>query len=381
MRIGIIHSFYRSEIPSGENLTVVDIAKILNDLGHEVTIWRFDSDSVFSSRTAQLRQMLKIFGWTKKEHDFEQWVEHQDVIQIHNYFPGMSFSNLRSIEKHKLRVNRVIHNYRKTCIQGNHYRKNKLCQKCDQLKRFSGVIRRCYNKKFILSLFVVIYTKKLEKFEKATNTHYIAISSTMSSYLNRIGVSEKRIAIIPNSVPELPPILESASECVFFGRIESEKGVFLLVEAWKIDSTLPTLHVVGNGTKLVELQKQSKELKNVKIHGAKYGEQLELILQHCKVAIFPGLWEEPFGRTLVESLARGQAVACSEKFSHVKAVIEGVNGSVFKMNSRSIVDAVQMCLRLESKKQINTSNKMWQEFYSPSAVSLFWKKYYSEPSD
>ena len=200
----------------------------------------------------------------------------------------------------------------------------------------------------------------------------------MSSYLTRIGVSETSIVIIPNSVPEVPLILKTASECVFFGRIESEKGVFQLLDAWKLDSTLPMLHVVGNGTKLIEVRNQAKELKNVIIHGAKYGEQLESILQHCKVAIFPGLWEEPFGRTLVESLARGQAIACSEKFSHIKAVIEGVNGSVFKLDGRSIVDSVQMCLSLESGKQINTSNKIWRESYSTAAVYSFWKKYYSE---
>ena len=374
----MIHSFYRSDIPSGENLTVIDITKILNDLGHEVTLWRFDSDSVFSSRSAQVRQMLKILRWNRRECDFEQWIKQQDVIQIHNYFPGMCFSNLRSIEKHKMKVTRVIHNYRKTCIQGNHYRKNELCKKCDQVKRLNGVIRRCYNKKFFLSLFVAAYSKKIEKFERSTNIQYIAISSTVLNYLKGIGVSEKSIVTIPNSVPECPRILQSASECVFFGRIESEKGVFLLLEAWKLDATLPTLHVVGNGTKLVELRNQSKGLKNVKIHGAKYGEPLELILQNCKVAIFPGLWEEPFGRTLVESLARGQAVACSEKFSHINAVIEGVNGSVFKMNSQSILNAVRMCLSLESGKQMRTSTKVWRDSFSPSAVSSIWKKFYLE---
>ena len=89
MRIGIIHSFYRSEIPSGENLTVVDIAEILNGLGHDVSIWRFDSDLVFKSRKAQLRQMFKIIKWSSRDASFDEWLKNQEVIQIHNYFPGV----------------------------------------------------------------------------------------------------------------------------------------------------------------------------------------------------------------------------------------------------------------------------------------------------
>jgi glycosyltransferase involved in cell wall biosynthesis len=376
VRIGIIHSFYRSEIPSGENLTVVDIAEILNGLGHDVSIWRFDSDLVFKSRKAQLRQMFKIIKWSSRDASFDEWLKNQEVIQIHNYFPGVTFSNLRSMKNSELVVNRVIHNYRKTCLQGNHFRNNKICQKCDQQKRISGVIRRCYNKQFLLSLFMSIYSRKIEEFEKSKKITFIAISSTVSNYLARIGVANSRIRVIPNSVPRFPVIPKTANECAFFGRIEAEKGIFQLLDAWKLDTSLPMLHVVGSGTRLNEVRNQAKSLKNVTIHGAKYGQELESVLQLCKVAIFPGLWDEPFGRTLVESLARGQAIACSTRFSHFNTVTESLNGSIFENKSSDIIESVRHCLELEYEGQVNESLKMWKEYYSPSAISMNWKDQY-----
>jgi glycosyltransferase involved in cell wall biosynthesis len=207
---------------------------------------------------------------------------------------------------------------------------------------------------------------------------YIAISETISHYLKENGISEEKVKIIPNSVPVAIPISKSSRDCVFFGRIEEEKGIFELIEAWRIGRELPTLHVIGGGTKLNEVQILAKPLRNVIIHGAKYGSELDEILHKSKVAIFPGAWKEPFGRTLVESLARGHAIATTKNFSQHDLVIEGINGSIFNLDSLSIIESVQECLALDIVNQIKTSRNAWQKNFSPASVSRFWDQNYND---
>jgi glycosyltransferase involved in cell wall biosynthesis len=376
VRIGLIHSFYRSEYPSGENLTVNAIIKLLRDMGHEVNEWSFYSDSVAFSRKAQIRQATNIIFSKKNQTAFDSWIKKQDVIQIHNYFPGITFANLRSLHNSNIKIHRVIHNYRKTCIQGNHFRLNKNCHKCSLTRRFPGIIRGCFNRNTIISAFVAKYSRNIESFESSANLDYIAISKIVSQYLEEIAIPQEKINIIPNSVPPAASISKSAKDCVFFGRIEVEKGILNLIEAWKLGPKLPNLHVVGNGTKLAEIRLLAKPLKNVIIHGAKYGDELEEILHISKVAIFPGLWREPFGRTLVESLARGHAIASSPNFSQLEAVTEGINGSSFELDSMSIIEAVMKCLNLDIATQIEKSQNSWERLFSPSSVSKVWQGIY-----
>ena len=353
------------------------IAKILVDLGHEVSKWSFDSDSVVKSRRAQIKQALKILYQRKDKQAFENWINAQDAIQIHNYFPGITYSNMKSLLKSEIKIHRVIHNYRKTCIQGNHFRSNSSCHKCSSSRRLPGIIRGCYDKNLLSSFFISKYSKRIEAFEKESQVDYIAISEGISKYLRGIGIDQKNIHLIPNSVPSAPSISANAQDCVFFGRIESEKGIFQLLEAWKLNSQLPTLHVIGSGTKLREVRLVASQLENVIIHGAKYEAELEEILNKSKVAIFPAIWQEPFGRTLVESLARGQAIATSTNFSQLDVFAEGINGSSFAMEATKILDAVQKCLSLNIEVQIEKSLNIWKESYSPDAVARFWDYFYS----
>ena len=356
------------------------IAKILGDLGHEVSSWSFDSDSVVKSRRAQIKQALEILYQRKDKRAFENWISAQDAIQIHNYFPGITYSNLKSLLNSGVEINRVIHNYRKTCIQGNHFRSNSLCHKCNRSRRLPGIIRGCYDKNLLSSFFISKYSERIEAFEIKSQANYIAISKTISKYLKEIGIDQRIIHLIPNSVSSAPSISANAKDCVFFGRIESEKGIFQLLEVWKLNSQLPTLHVIGSGTKLREVRLIASPLENVIVHGAKYEAELEEILNKSKVAIFPAIWQEPFGRTLVESLARGQAIATSTNFSQLDVFTEGINGSSFAMEGPKILEAVQKCLNLNIQVQIKKSQAVWKENFSPYAVSKFWDDFYSSIS-
>lgn len=371
----MLHSQYRSHVPSGENKTVEDVSNILNQT-HKVTFWSSNSDQLVKSSRLRMRRAAEIMRSDPASTTFKEWLGNQDALQIHNYFPAVSLENLDAIAKSGKPVVRVVHNYRKTCLTGNHYRKNKECFKCSSGSYFSGIVRGCYNSSKVMSSYISVYSQAIEKFESKIKIRYIAISPLIREYLIECGISKDRIEVIPNSTPSENPISERATDCIFVGRIEEEKGIFKLIDVWRNHSELPMLHIVGGGTRIKQLEDAITNLNNVYFHGLRYGDELASINHNSKVAIFPALWKEPFGRVVVEAMSRGQALACSKNLTQLDAIDEQANGQYFDLTDDDMFEKISKCLMFDSKRQIRISTEKWLASYSPNSVANLWLEYY-----
>jgi len=376
VRIGVLHGQYRSHIPSGENKTVEDIVRTLNQ-AHTVTRWSSNPDQLVTSARLRLRRAIEIMRCDSASTTFKEWLGNQDTLLIHNYFSAVSLENLDAIAKSGKSITRVVHNYRKTCLTGNHFRKNKECFKCSGGSYFSGIIRGCYNSSKIMSSYMSIYSRAIEKFESEIKMDYIAISPLIREYLIECGINKDKITVIPNSTPRENPISEHATDCIFVGRIEDEKGIFKLIDVWRNHSELPMLHIVGGGTRVKQLQNAITNLKNVYFHGLRYGDELASINHNSKVAIFPALWKEPFGRVVVEAMSRGQALACSKNLTQLDAIDEKSNGQYFDLTDNDMFEKISKCLMFDSKQQIRISTDKWLANYSPSSVANRWLEYFN----
>jgi len=376
VRIGVLHSQYRSHIPSGENKTVDDISKILSQ-NHKVSSWNSNSDQLVKSSRLRMKRATEIMRSDPKNGTFKEWLGNQDILQVHNYFPAVSLENLDTIAKSGMPITRVVHNYRKTCLAGNHFRKNKECFKCNNGSFFSGIVRGCYNSSKLMSSYMSVYSQAIENFESKIGIDYIAISPLIKEYLISCGVNANKITVIPNSTPKENQISEQATDCIFIGRIEDEKGIFKLIDVWRNHSDLPMLHIVGGGTRTKQLEDAVINLKNVYFHGLKYGDELTAINHNAKVAIFPALWKEPFGRVVVEAMSRGQALACSKNLTQLEAIDDQSNGQYFDLNDDDMFEKISKCLLFDAKQQIRSSTDKWLANYSPSSVADKWFDYYN----
>ena len=144
----------------------------------------------------------------------------------------------------------------------------------------------------------------------------ISISHAIAEHLNHPST------VIPNPyrdelfqiIPEIP----RTKELVFLGRLVSEKGVDLLLEALaalKQQGLKPQLTIVGTGAEESKLSHQAKELgisEQVVFVGAKLGEELVKILNQHQIMVVPSLYDEPFGVAALEGIACGCVVVGSE---------------------------------------------------------------------
>jgi glycosyltransferase involved in cell wall biosynthesis len=109
---------------------------------------------------------------------------------------------------------------------------------------------------------------------------------------------------------ELPPDKRDR-ELIFVGRLVSDKGANLLLDALKSLETKPRLTIVGDGPESATLQKQAADLQlqsQVEFVGSRAGAELAKLLRQHQVLVVPSIWQEPFGIVALEGIGCGCVV-------------------------------------------------------------------------
>lgn len=128
--------------------------------------------------------------------------------------------------------------------------------------------------------------------------------------------------VIPNSYQEdifyeMPEITRD-KELVFLGRLVSDKGANLLLDALaqlKSMGLTPKLTIIGSGSEESRLRQQAQDLEifnQVNFAGVKVEHELAKLLNAHQIMVVPSLWDEPFGIVALEGIACGCVVVGSE---------------------------------------------------------------------
>lgn len=103
-------------------------------------------------------------------------------------------------------------------------------------------------------------------------------------------------------------------ELIFVGRLVSDKGADLLLDALKLIVPKPRLTIVGDGPERAALEKKAADLglqDQVEFVGSRRGDQLADLLRQHEILVVPSLWQEPFGIVALEGIACGCVVVGS----------------------------------------------------------------------
>ncbi|WP_036479474.1 glycosyltransferase family 4 protein [Myxosarcina sp. GI1] len=147
----------------------------------------------------------------------------------------------------------------------------------------------------------------------ATN---VSVSHAIASHL------PVKSSVIPNSYRadtfKLIPEIKRDRELIFLGRLVSDKGVGLLLQALanlKEYGLYPKLTIIGKGAEENNLRRQARDLnilEQVNFVGVKTGRELVELLNAHQIMVVPSLWHEPFGIVALEGIACGCVVVGSE---------------------------------------------------------------------
>ena len=144
---------------------------------------------------------------------------------------------------------------------------------------------------------------------------------------------------------------------IFVGRLVSDKGADLLLQALKLlqnDGLTPDLTIVGSGPEEQNLRQLAVELgldRQVTFAGQKSGAALAEFLNRHRILVVPSRWTEPFGIVALEGIACGCVVIGSEKGGLKEAI--GPCGVTFENgNVRALADQLKRLLN-DPDRQIN----------------------------
>jgi glycosyltransferase involved in cell wall biosynthesis len=146
---------------------------------------------------------------------------------------------------------------------------------------------------------------------------YIAISRKVADHLVTEGFPSERIHVIPNPVEEAVALASGGTGVLYAGRLECQKGIGVLLDAWRL---LPAalrqrrvLHIAGQGELYGLVEDRSRSDPSIRFHGILGFSALEAVASDCAVTVIPSIWDEPFGRGAAESLMRGHALVVTNR--------------------------------------------------------------------
>ncbi len=112
--------------------------------------------------------------------------------------------------------------------------------------------------------------------------------------------------------------IQQTKELVFLGRLVSDKGVDVLIHAMHALQQKQlnySLTIIGNGPEKEHIEQliENYGLKHISMSGVIKGQELVEELNKHRVMVVPSIWEEPYGVVVLEGLASGCLMVCSNK--------------------------------------------------------------------
>jgi len=158
----------------------------------------------------------------------------------------------------------------------------------------------------------------LEHFIKYID-RFVAISNSVKEIYTSHGYDRKQIDMIPNmydpsfSVPEKGS--DHGARLLYIGTLKHIKGVEYLVKALTYLPESYYLRIVGDGPQRENLQMLVDAYglrKRVTFVGHVPYDKIPEQYAESDIFVHPGLWPEPFGRTVLEAMQAGLPVVCTD---------------------------------------------------------------------
>jgi glycosyltransferase involved in cell wall biosynthesis len=313
MKVVIAHNRYSSAQPSGEN-TIVDLEmEQLAAAGVDVIPFQRSSDEI-----AALPLRRKVFlpvspvyaGPAQRELRALLRAVRPDAVHLHNPYPLLSPWVVRTTHSCGVPVVQTVHNYRHVCVSGVFYRDGALCTDCaNRAFPLPAVVHGCYRGSRAQSAAMAT-ALTVHRSTWRTVDRFIALTDAIATHLRESGIEADRIDVKPNSVPDPGSPEPLGDGFLFLGRLVEEKGLGLLLEAWRQHpvGSLGPLRIVGDGPLRPSAEAAAGERPDVSYLGPADKAGVRAALRDSSVLLVPSVWHDVLPTVILEALAAGRPV-------------------------------------------------------------------------
>lgn len=363
MRILLINKYHF--LKGGAERAYFDMARMLESQGHEVaffsmehpknesTQWKkyfiqnieyHDISISFIQKLALIGKILFNFEAKKK---LEKLLDdfYPDIVHVHNIYHQLSPSIFWPLRKRGIPIVMTLHDYKLISPNYSLFVRGKIWEHASGLR---CIVDRCVQNS--LSKSIVCAVEKwlhalLGSYEKVDL--FVSPSHFLIEKFREFGF-KREIVFLPNPLmprkETIEKIIRERDTLLFFGRLSSEKGVDLIIEALSFLKKEKKLWIVGDGPERERLEKlvSGRNLTDrVTFFGTLYGDDLERLKQRSEVVLLPSRWYENFPYVLIESLQSGCVVVASDSGGISERIHHGENGFLFKTGDvQSLVETI-----------------------------------------
>lgn len=334
MKVLMVHNYY--QVSGGEESVLDNEIKLLKDHGHDVVLSSVSNESISSFFGKLITFFFTPFSFSQyKKMQIKIAFEKPDVVHVHNYFPRFSPSIFYACKSTGVPVVHTLHNFRSICPTATLMHDGRITKRSIYKSSWWAVSKRVYRKSYLGS-FALTCMVELHKYMGTWQSkvdRFIALTEFSRDLFVDAGWPAQKVVVKPNFIDD--PIgkeelsLKKGGYALYVGRLSEEKGVDILLEAWR-GCKLP-LKIVGDGP----LRKSFSESNNnnVAFLGAKgISEVLELV-KNAEFIVMPSRWYETFGMVIIEAFACATPVIVTDLGSMRTLVEDGITGLHFELNN------------------------------------------------
>jgi len=349
-KILLVHNFYGTSAPSGENQVFLAESRMLSRRGHEVFEFTRKSDEIRAQGKWGVFKGALATPWNPWMVSAVRRAIEQirpDLVHVHNTFPLLSPGIFHAIGGQTARV-LTLHNYRLFCPAGIPMRAGKVCIDCLEARSSLPALQQgCYRGSRIATAplaFNVGLHRALGTWQHQVDA-FIALSDFQRQLMSRSGLPASKVHVKPNFYPGMPltvPWSDRGDYVVFVGRLTAEKGATTLLKAWRLwGSQAPELRVVGDGELRSELEALATGLP-VRFLGQVSSAEAQSQIASARLLVLPSVCFEGFPMVVREAFAFGTPAALSNLGPLPSIVQHGESGVVFQAaNPESLLHEVR----------------------------------------
>lgn len=374
MKILMVHSRYQEL--GGEDISTRNEARLLRDTGHAVELVEYDNHEVEQMGAA--RAGLRAIWSRTARRDLSARLAGGgfDILHVQNYLPMVSPAVLRLGKRYGVATVQALRNYRLICTKAQFFRDGKDCHDClGKTLPWAGIKHRCYRDSLpaTLALTGMIATHRaLGTWSRETDA-FIAVSEYVRCKYLEGGFDPARVHAKPNVVAAAGPASTALShKLVYVGRLSAEKGIDVLIEAWRRAGVEGELVIAGDGPAREALGQQAADLPGVRFLGRVPSQEARALMREARAMVIPSIWAEPFPRTGVEAMSEGTPVIGAASGGIPELFPDGRGGALYPATDadalatqiRTLFESDEMAARWRAD-----ARAVFDEHFSPAAVT------------
>lgn len=363
LSVKVLHSFYRSTQPSGENEAVLRQVELLAQSGFDVELIYLSSDDLESKHSAKLLTAVGLAMGKPTAKPPLGWFADAHVLHIHNTFPAMSHEWLGNIDIPKVMT---AHNYRAFCANGLFLRDGKRCMDCTTQGSSRAVVHGCYRDSRAQSIPIAMQQSSSRSLTNLMDKCYRVLlpGEPMQGIFQEFGLNNTQV--LPHPVVAAPTQSGSsagASTWLFVGRISPEKGLADLLRIWPSSEALI---VIGDGPDRQQAERITLERNlSVRFQGSQDSQGVQSMMSRSRGLIFPSKALEGAPLVYAEAMQSGLPLVAAEGSTLAIQIVTDQTGAIFTWDSPPSLDSALKFVDGNREVLAHQANTIYRSRYTP----------------